>query len=165
MAKFANAWCICKKPLVRPMLTEQVKITIKSTAHILHINADDIAARVYDLLFERYPQTKLLFSGAANEQARKLAQIIINYCEHIDDLESISEQLDHIAQTHVNADVHPGHYTMMGQVLLQAIKDVLGDEASDELLAAWRTAYFYLADQLIERERTVRASQQNSTQE
>jgi len=137
------------------MLTEQVKTIIKSTAPLLCEHGDAIAIRTYDILFEKYPQTKLLFSKAPNNQAHKLATVIIDYCENIDNIEALSEKLDLVAQRHVIMDVHPGHYTMMGHALMQGIKEVLQDAATDEILAAWKTAYYYLADQLIERERTL----------
>jgi nitric oxide dioxygenase len=137
------------------MLTQQVKTIIKSTAPLLREHGDAIAVRTYEILFEKYPQTNLLFSKAPKNQANKLASVIIGYCENIDNLPALSEQLDAIAQRHVKMDVHPGHYTMMGHSLMQAIKEILQDDATVEVLAAWKTAYYYLADQLIERERAL----------
>jgi len=137
------------------MLTEQVKTIIKSTAPLLCEHGNAIAIRTYDILFEKYPQTKLLFSKAPKNQAHKLATVIIDYCENIDNIEALSEKLDIVAERHVKMDVHPGHYTMMGHALMQGIKEVLQDEATDEIMAAWKTAYYYLADQLIERERAL----------
>ncbi len=137
------------------MLTEQVKIIVKSTAPLLREQGSAIAERTYHILFEKYPQTQLLFSKAPKNQAQKLATIIIDYCENIDDPLKLSQQLDIVAQRHVKMDVHPGHYAMMGHALMQAINEVLQEQATDEILAAWKTAYFYLADLLIERERAL----------
>ena len=43
----------------------------------------------------------------------------------------------------------------MAESLLGAIKDVLGDAATDEILTAWGEAYWLLADVLIARERSI----------
>ena len=43
----------------------------------------------------------------------------------------------------------------MGASLLGAIKDVLGDAATDEIMGAWGDAYSLLADVLIAREKTI----------
>ena len=43
----------------------------------------------------------------------------------------------------------------MAEALLGAIKDVLGDAATDEILAAWGEAYWFLADVLIGRETAI----------
>jgi len=137
------------------MLTEQVKAIVKSTAPLLREHGAAIATRTYEILFDKYPQTQLLFSKAPKNQAHKLATVIISYCENIDNLLKLAEQLDIVAQRHVNMDIHPGHYTMMAHALIQAIEEVLENDATDEILAAWKTAYYYLADQLIERERAL----------
>jgi nitric oxide dioxygenase len=46
----------------------------------------------------------------------------------------------------------PEHYPHVGEALLGAIKAVLGDAATDEILAAWGEAYWFLAHILIARE-------------
>lgn len=48
-----------------------------------------------------------------------------------------------MAQKHVRTQVKPEHYPMVGVSLLQAIKDVLGDAATDDVIEAWKEAYFY----------------------
>ena len=44
------------------------------------------------------------------------------------------------------------HYPYVANALLPAIRDVLGDAATDEVLAAWGEAYWFLADILIAKE-------------
>jgi nitric oxide dioxygenase len=46
---------------------------------------------------------------------------------------------------------------MVGDALLQAIKEVLGDSASDEIMLAWEEAYGFLANVLIAREKELYA--------
>lgn len=58
-----------------------------------------------------------------------------------------------MAQRHVKTNVKPEHYPMVGVSLLQAIKDVLGDAATDDVIEAWKEAYFFLGDILIAREK------------
>ena len=54
---------------------------------------------------------------------------------------------------------HPaGALPYVAEALLGAIKDVLGDAATDEILAAWGEAYWFLADLLIGRETAIYAS-------
>ena len=63
-----------------------------------------------------------------------------------------------MAQSHVRTHVKPEHYPMVGTAILDAIKEVLGDAATDEILNAWKEAYFFLADILIAREKELYAS-------
>lgn len=44
----------------------------------------------------------------------------------------------------------PEHYPIVGTCLLQAIKEVLGDAATEEIMEAWRVAYGFLADIFID---------------
>ena len=46
----------------------------------------------------------------------------------------------------------PEHYPLVAEALLPAIRDVLGEAASDEVLEAWGKAYGVLADILIDKE-------------
>jgi len=41
----------------------------------------------------------------------------------------------------------------VGEALLGAFRDVLGEAATDEVLGAWAEAYAFLADVLMQRER------------
>ena len=60
--------------------------------------------------------------------------------------------MEEIAQRHVRLNIIPEMYPVIGQCLLVAIKDVLGDAATD-VLEAWSEAYDALADIFIGRER------------
>jgi len=63
-----------------------------------------------------------------------------------------------MATVHVKVGVLPEHYPMVGDALLQAIKTVLGDAATDEIMAAWGEAYGFLADVLIAKEKELYAA-------
>jgi len=58
---------------------------------------------------------------------------------------------------HINTEVKPEHYPIVADSLLQAMVDVLGDTITDEIAAAWKEAYWFLADILIEREKALYA--------
>jgi nitric oxide dioxygenase len=60
--------------------------------------------------------------------------------------------VERIAHKHVGYHILAEHYPFVAKALLGAIKDVLGDAATDEILAAWGEAYWFLADILIGRE-------------
>lgn len=54
--------------------------------------------------------------------------------------------------------VKPEQYKAIGECLLFAIGDVLGDVATDTMIAAWADAYNFLADTFISMERDLRES-------
>ncbi|UPT78586.1 globin domain-containing protein [Sulfurovum sp. XGS-02] len=124
----------------------------KGTAPLLVEYGEAIATRMYENLFTNYPQTRALFSEAPEEQNKKLAGVIIAYSANIDKLHVLSSTVDSMAKRHVKINVKPEHYPMVGESLLQAIKDVLGPVASDDIIEAWKEAYFFLGNILISRE-------------
>ena len=54
-----------------------------------------------------------------------------------------------IAQKHRSLAVKPEHYPIVGEHLLGAIKEVLGDAATDDIINAWGEAYGVIADAFI----------------
>jgi nitric oxide dioxygenase len=64
--------------------------------------------------------------------------------------------VERIAHKHVGYHILAEHYPFVAKALLGAIQDVLGEAATDETLAAWGEAYWFLADILIGREGVIR---------
>jgi len=54
-----------------------------------------------------------------------------------------------MAHKHVSFDVQPEHYTIVGECLLQAMRDILGEAATEDVMAGWKEAYEFLAELLI----------------
>jgi nitric oxide dioxygenase len=109
-------------------------------------------------MFESHPEVKAFFNEAhqaAGSQARALAGAVLAYAAHIDRLDEIAGALPRIIQKHAALGVLPEHYPVVGGCLLRAIKDVLGDAATDDVIAAWAEAYESLAALLIAAEEEV----------
>lgn len=139
-------------------LSEKTIEIIKATAPAVTENAEAITAKMYEILFENHPETKPLFKDADPDQHKKLAAAVSAYAANIDNLEVLGKAIEKMAQTHVKVKVKPEHYPMVGVSLLAAVKEVLGDAATDEILEAWKEAYFFLGDVLISREKELYAS-------
>ena len=58
-----------------------------------------------------------------------------------------------MCKAHVNANVKPEHYPIVGENLLAAIKEVLKDAATEEVLNAWAEAYEVIAKVFIQIEK------------
>ncbi|WP_019508715.1 globin domain-containing protein [Pleurocapsa sp. PCC 7319] len=131
---------------------------IKFTAPILRKHGKTITTRMYEIMFHKYPEVKAQFdmSAQANgSQPAKLATAVYSYAIHIDDLEALKAMVEKIAHRHVKTNVLPEQYPIVGECLLQAIKEVLGDDATEEVMTAWAEAYKVLADVFINREQQI----------
>ena len=142
--------------MTRPLSPEVIQI-VKSTAPALQQHGVAITTRMYERLFVD-PEIKKLFDQAAQEsgeQPKRLAAAILAFAQNVDKLPVLETAIERMAERHVETGVQPEHYPAVAEALLPAIRDVLGDAATDEVLDAWGQAYWFLADVLINREKTL----------
>jgi len=142
--------------VTRPLSPEVIQI-VKSTAPALQQHGVAITTRMYERLFVD-PEIKKLFDQAAQEsgeQPKRLAAAILAFAQNVDKLPVLETAIERMAERHVETGVQPEHYPAVAEALLPAIRDVLGDAATDEVLDAWGQAYWFLADVLINREKTL----------
>ncbi|MGV1795092.1 NO-inducible flavohemoprotein [Rhizobium sp. A37_96] len=139
-------------------LSEKTKSIVRATVPALAAHGTTITAAMYKRLFQD-PAVRELFNqsnqGEGGRQTKALAQAILAYAQNIDNLAALGPAVERIAQKHVGLHILPEHYPHVATALLGAIKDVLGDAATDEILAAWGEAYWFLADILIGREKQI----------
>ena len=131
------------------MLSQQSKDIIAATLPAVQAHASTITSVFYPLMFERYPSVKDYFNEAHQRQGTQpqaLANAVVAYAANLDRLEALGDAVSLIVQKHVSLNIQPEHYPIVGECLLAAIKEVLGDAATDEVLGAWGEAYGQLAD-------------------
>ncbi|GGG69528.1 NO-inducible flavohemoprotein [Paenibacillus radicis (ex Gao et al. 2016)] len=148
------------------MLSQSTIAIIKSTVPVLEIHGVAITKRFYEMLFENHPELLHIFNHANQKQGKQqtaLANAVYAAAANIDKLESILPVVKGIAHKHRSLGVKPEHYPIVGQHLLAAIKEVLGDAATDEIIQAWADAYGVIASVFIdvEKEMYVDAATQN----
>ncbi|WP_017725837.1 NO-inducible flavohemoprotein [Halalkalibacterium ligniniphilum] len=134
------------------MLNNQTIQIIKTTVPVLEKYGTDITKRFYQLLFTRHPELLNVFNHANQSQGRQqtaLANAVYAAAQNIDKLETILPVVKQIAHKHRSLGIKAEHYPIVGQNLLAAIKDVLGDAATDEILQAWAEAYDVISDVFI----------------
>ena len=142
-------------------LTPETIAIVKATAPALEKHGEEITRAMYGRLFQN-EDIKAMFDMAAQEsgeQPKRLAAAILAYARNIDKLGALSGPVARMAQRHVETHVKPEHYPYVAEALLPAIRDILGDAATDEVLDAWGQAYWVLADILIGQEKELYAEQ------
>ncbi len=143
-------------------LPAAVIATVKATAPAVAAHGTAIVARMYDLMFAANPEVREMFNPAhmtPEGQIGALAEAVAAYAANIDRLEVLAPAVERISQKHASLGVRPEHYPVVGRHLLQAIRDVLGAAATADVIAAWATAYGFLADLFIGRERVAVVAQ------
>lgn len=133
-------------------MNDNTKAIIKATAPVLKEKGEEITTTMYEILFGRNPELQELFKDAEPDQYKKLANAVYSYAANIDQLEVLGKGIETMAKAHVKTNIKPEHYPLVGSALLSAIEKVLGEAATEEIMNAWKEAYFFLADVLIKRE-------------
>lgn len=134
------------------MLTQKTKDIVKATAPVLADHGYDIIKHFYRRLLTTHPELKNVFNmrhQERGEQQQALARAVYAYAANIEDPESLTAVLENIANKHASLNVRPEQYPIVGEHLLAAIKEVLGDAASEDIISAWAQAYGNLADILM----------------
>ncbi|AQQ54408.1 NO-inducible flavohemoprotein [Planococcus lenghuensis] len=134
------------------MLSQETRDIVKSTAPVLAEHGTTITTEFYKTMFEAHPELLDIFNHANQSQGRQqaaLANTVYAAAVHIDNLEAILPAVVQIAHKHVSLGIKPEHYPIVGEYLLKAIKTVLSDAATDDIINAWGEAYGVIADAFI----------------
>ncbi len=135
------------------MLSQKTIEIVKSTAPVLEVKGTEITSVFYKNLFANHPELLNIFNHANQKRGRQqtaLANTVYAAAQHIDKLETILPVVKQIAHKHRSLGVKPEHYPIVGEHLLQAIKQVLGEAATDEIIEAWGEAYGVIAGVFID---------------
>lgn len=140
------------------MLSAATIATVKATVPVLQAHGETLTRHFYAILFRDHPEVRSYFNPAhqaSGTQARALAASVVAYAQHIDRLEALAGAVPTIVHKHAALGVLPEHYPIVGKCLLQAIREVLGDAATESILDAWAEAYGALARILVQAEESV----------
>lgn len=138
------------------MLSAASRPYIDASVPVLREHGLAITTVFYKALFEAHPQLHNVFNAgnqANGSQQQSLASAVFAYAANIDNQAALAPVISRIVHKHVSLGVTAEHYPIVGHHLLASIKEVLGDAATPELIAAWAEAYGLLADALINEEK------------
>lgn len=134
------------------MLSQETINIIKSTVPVLEEHGKTITTVFYKNMFDAHPELLNVFNHANQSQGRQqtaLANTVYAAAANIDNLEAIVPAVVQIAHKHKSLGITEDQYPIVGHHLLGAIKEVLGDAATPEILDAWGEAYGVIADAFI----------------
>lgn len=133
-------------------LTPQQIEIVKATIPALEQHGVAITTLFYQRLLVSHPELKNIFSlshQATGTQSAALAHAVWAYAANIENPEALGAAIARIGNKHVSLGVTADQYPIVGQGLLGAIKEVLGEAANEQVLDAWGAAYGQLAEYFI----------------
>jgi len=107
--------------------------------------ADAAASLFYQRLFELDPSLRSLFKTDLAAQRRALMSMLAVAIQGLDHLDTLVPAVENLGRRHVGYGVKDRDYDTVGQALLEALQQGLGDAFTPELRDAWAEAYTLLA--------------------
>lgn len=131
------------------MLSENTRKIVKATVPVLEQHGTTITKTFYQNMLGEHKELLNIFNRvnqAKGAQPTALATTVLAAAKHIDDLSVLLPHVEQIGHKHRALQIKPEHYPIVGENLLKAIKQVLGEAATPEIISAWADAYGAIAD-------------------
>jgi hemoglobin-like flavoprotein len=95
----------------------------------------------YQRLFKAYPELQLLFKGEIGEQADLFVTMINTVISALEHPQRVRPLIERLGARHADYGVQLGDYAKFEQVLLETLKQTLGEGLDAETEAAWREVF------------------------
>jgi len=131
------------------MTPEQITL-VQSSFGRLGPQLPDLATAFYQRLLERDPALRSLFTTDMTEQKVKFADKLAEVVRAIPHLDELLAHTRDLGARHVGYGVRAVDYPTVGQALMDALGDVLGNGFDPATREAWTLAYNLVAETMLE---------------
>lgn len=107
------------------------------------------AGRFYANLFAAMPGLRVLFPADMSEQQMKLAQTLGMVVAGLDEPEAMVPLLHRLGAAHRGYGTKPGHYQVLGDVLIRTLREASGASWNDDTERSWQRLYQWVAMHMI----------------
>jgi len=133
-------------PEPHAVMTSDQVVLVRSTWPMIADRSGELSARFYDRLFAIDDSAARLFIGVdMTAQRTKLVHTLVFVVEALDDVDRLLPAIAALGKRHTHYGVADRHFDSVGNALLLAFADTLGDAFSPELREAWAAAYAFLS--------------------
>lgn len=140
------------------MLSLEAQPYIDASVPVLREHGVAITQTFYRNMFAQHPELTNLFNmgnQANGSQQQSLAAAVFAYAANYANPDALAPVVSRIVHKHVSVGIRAEHYPIVGQHLLGAIQEILGEAATPPLISAWGEAYGLLANALIAEEKSL----------
>jgi hemoglobin-like flavoprotein len=127
------------------MTPEQIALVQTSFASVAP-EADHAGELFYRRLFEILPDSRPMFKPEMHDQQRMMMTTLATVVTGLDRFDEIRPAVEMLARRHVAYGVADAHYAPVGEALIWALEQKLGDDFTPAARAAWVAAYGLVAD-------------------
>lgn len=111
-------------------------------ASLALVDDDDngLTLRFYEILFDRYPVVRPMFSADSAPQAKMLRSAIIAVLDHLDDAVWLTDTLGALGAKHAEFGATAPMFDAVAECLIAAMIERGGSDWKPEMTAAWSEA-------------------------
>lgn len=120
--------------------------TLRESFELVVERSPLLTRRFYEILFERYPQVRLLFGASTAKQEEMLTRALVAVLDRIEDGKWLTETLEALGAKHVDYGVTDEMYEWVGDALLAALAEAAGEAWTPRVQVAWTAAYGAIAN-------------------
>lgn len=127
-------------------MTPEQTALIRESWPAVAANADRLTTSFYEYLFEIDDSAARLFAGVDMAMQRiRLAQALAVVVHGIDDQDRLLPAIAALGKRHAHYGVEARHFESVGEALIAALAETLGDGFAPEVRSAWTDAYALIA--------------------
>lgn len=126
---------------MKPAQIQRVRMSFASAI----LRLDEVSAAFCRRLLQLEPHLKVPFGGDPLVQRTKVGAALAGLVGSLGQLDRIRPQLQALGRARARQGIHPEDYARVGEALIGALEDVLGDDLDAETRHAWRAAYGQVA--------------------
>lgn len=135
-----------RNDLVNVGLSSAERDLLQASLDMLGSDIREVAALSYERLFTLDPSLRLLFKGDVTAQQQKWISTMTLLVRSLERPSPIMPVVQGLGRRHRSYGVRASDYVLVGEALLWALGQVLGEAFSDEMRRAWQRAYLLLAE-------------------
>ena len=124
---------------------------LETSFDLIAPRGDELMDTFYARLFAAAPAVKPLFAGTdLRRQKAMLLGTLVLLRKSLRDLDAIVPKLRELGARHVAYGAEPGHYAVVGQVLIGSMAEIAGDAWRPQYGEAWAAAFDVVAGAMLE---------------
>lgn len=132
-------------------VSEHQAALLRTSFHQLRERLEPLSLSFYEALFRRRPDLRAMFRDDLAGQGMKFMTTLGIVVENASNPEKLSGRYSDLGVGHARMGVKAEHFEPMGEALIDALREELGKDFTDDHEAAWRAAYADLAQRMIGR--------------
>ncbi len=147
-----------RHPIVPPTVTDDLRgiplddaLTqrLRRSYEAVRAEGTRLADLFYASLFARAPELRPLFRTDPRVQAQKLLSSLDAIVKNLEAPGENAAMLAALGERHAGYGARPEHYDLVVELLVDAMRQLLGDRADPRTLDEWRTALRLVSAQMI----------------